>query len=139
MGHTMTNKLIGSCLCGAVSYESAPLLGPFGHCHCRTCQKAHSAPFITTGPVDLEAFKWTTGEAVVTYFESSPGKRRYFCPKCGTHMIAIYTEQQRATLRIASLDTPIDAKPAGHIWVDDKAWFFDFDDGLPRLPEGVPG
>jgi hypothetical protein len=25
-----------------------------------------------------------------------------------------------------------------HIWTSHQAAFFDFDDGLPRLPEGVP-
>jgi len=135
----MTNRLKGSCLCGAVAYSSGPLTSAYGHCHCRTCQKAHSAPFITTGSIDLDTFEWTIGEDVVTYFESSPGKRRYFCPKCGTHMVAIYTQKHQATLRISSLDIQLEAKPAGHIWVNDKAWFFDFEDGLPRLPEGVPG
>ena len=135
----MSDVLKGSCLCGAVAYESGPLVGAYGHCHCRTCQKAHSAPFITTGPVELDTFSWTKGKDVVSYFESSPGKRRYFCPTCGTHLIAIYPKAQRATLRIASLDTPLDSKAAGHIWVNHKAWFYDFDDGLPHLPEGVPG
>ena len=53
-------------------------------------------------------------------------------------MVAIYVESGQATLRIASLDEALDSKPAGHIWVSDKAWFFDFDDGLPQLRGAVP-
>jgi hypothetical protein len=41
-------------------------------------------------------------------------------------------------LRVASLDTPLPTKPAVHIWTSHQAAFFDFDDGVPRLPEGVP-
>ena len=134
----MTARLTGSCHCGAVAYECGPLIGAFGHCHCKTCQKVHAAPFITTGPIDLADFRWTKGEDVVAYHESSPGKQRHFCPKCGTHMVAIYVESGQATLRIASLDEALDSKPAGHIWVSDKAWFFDFDDGLPHLRGAVP-
>ena len=37
--------IAGSCLCGAVAYEADALSGPIGHCHCRTCRKAHSAAF----------------------------------------------------------------------------------------------
>ena len=134
----MTERLEGSCHCGIVAYECGPLIGPYGHCHCKTCQKVHAAPFITTGPIDLASFRWTRGAYIVAFHETSPGKRRHFCPRCGTHMVAIYTESGLATLRIATLDTPLETKPAGHIWVSDKAWFFDFDDGLPRLPKGVP-
>lgn len=130
--------LKGGCFCGAVAYESGPLIGAYGHCHCETCRKTHSAPFITTGPIDGSTFKWTKGEDVVAYIETSPGKRRHFCPKCGTHMMALYTETGDTILRIGSLDTLLEKKPAGHIWVNDKAWFFDFDDGLPRLPKGAP-
>lgn len=134
----MSEQLKGSCLCGAVAYEAGPLTGPYGHCHCRTCQKAHAAAFVTTGPIAYDTFKWTKGGDTVAFFESSPGKHRNFCPKCGTHLMTEYTEEKRRILRIASLDTPLTSKPAGHIWVSDQAWYFDFDDDLPKIPKGTP-
>lgn len=134
----MTDTLKGSCFCKAVAYESGPLLGAYGHCHCRTCQKTHSAPFITTGRVDHASFKWTKGADLVTHIESTPGKLRHFCPKCGTHMMAEIPAEKAAILRIASLDTPVDQKAAAHIWTSHKAWFFEFGDDLPKLPEAAP-
>ncbi|MEO0784406.1 MAG: GFA family protein [Pseudomonadota bacterium] len=134
----MTETLKGSCFCKAVTYSADGLLSPLGHCHCETCRKTHSAAFNTSALTPYDGFQWTSGEDVVTYIESSPGKRRYFCPKCGTHLVALYPEQKHAVLRIGSVDSPLPAKPVVHIWTSEKAPFFEFDDGLPRLPEAAP-
>lgn len=75
---------------------------------------------------------------MVASIESSPGKLRYFCPKCGTHLMAEVTAEERRILRVASLDSEIPADPVVHIWTSEKADYFDFEDGLPRLPQGVP-
>ena len=127
----------GSCFCGAVAYRAASL-GPIGHCHCRTCQKTHFAAFATTARVPRADFAWTRGQDVVAHIESTPGKKRHFCPKCGSHLIAEWTAQDAVILRVASLDTPLPSKAVLHIWTSHQAAFFDFDDGLPPLPEGVP-
>jgi hypothetical protein len=52
--------------------------------------------------------------------------------------MAEWTVQDAVILRVASLDTALPSKPAMHIWTSHQAAVFDFDDGLPRLPEGVP-
>src|SRR5205809_60958 len=38
----------GSCLCAAVTYEATLDDMKIGHCSCRTCRKAHAAPFAAT-------------------------------------------------------------------------------------------
>jgi hypothetical protein len=78
----------GSCLCGAIEYEIDSIDMPVTHCHCRTCQKAHAAPFAATAGVMREHFRWLEGEDKLSFFESSPGKQRYFCSVCGSHLIA---------------------------------------------------
>ena len=132
--------LTGGCFCGAVRYEAGGLSSPVGFCHCETCRRTHSAPFMASARTPLEAFQWTKGAETVTYIESSPGKRRYFCPKCGTHMVAIYPERGDAVLRVTSLDDGPPTKPVVHIWLSDKADWFDLDEAaaLPRLPEAAP-
>lgn len=75
---------------------------------------------------------------MVAHIESTPGKLRHFCPKCGSHLMAEWTDQDAVILRVASLDTLPAQKPVVHIWTSHQAAFFDFEDGLPRLPEGVP-
>ena len=93
----------GSCRCGAVSYEISRL-DSLGHCHCITCRKTHSAAFATTGRVARENFRWLTGEDKLASYESSPGKKRFFCSVCGCHMSpratnppTYFCERQRST------------------------------------------
>jgi hypothetical protein len=130
--------LDGSCLCGAVAYEAEKFAGPIGHCHCRTCRKAHSSAFSTTARVERSGFKWTRGADKLRYYESSPGKRRHFCSVCGSQLMAEWVGQPMVILRLGCLDTVIDERPVAHIWTSQKASWFEIADGLPQLPEGAP-
>lgn len=132
--------LIGGCLCGAVAYEAEALAGPITHCHCRTCQKAHSAAFATTARVRREDFRWVRGEEARSAYESSPGKLRHFCTRCGSHIISEWTHLPMVILRIASVEDGLGgALPEAHIWTSHQApWDLGRDD-LPRYPEGRPG
>ena len=128
--------LSGSCLCGAVAYESGPLTTPIGLCHCRTCQKAHASAYAPTARAKKDQFKWVIGGDVVTYFESTPGKKRWFCPKCGTHLMAAWDQYDEVILRVGSLDTELDATPAVHIWMSHANPMLEPPPGAPELPEG---
>ena len=106
----------GSCLCGAVVYEAeAPGL-LIGHCSCRTCRKAHAAPFTATARVPRDKFRWLAGADKLRAFESSPGKNRHFCSICGSHLIAERPAEPHVILRVASLDEDPGVKPVVHIW-----------------------
>jgi hypothetical protein len=52
--------------------------------------------------------------------------------------MAHWHDQDQLILRVASIDSPLPSRPVVHIWTSHKAAFFDFDDGLPQWPEGVP-
>jgi hypothetical protein len=130
--------LSGSCLCGAVAYEAERLASPIGHCHCRTCRKAHSAAFSTTARVDRDEFRWTRGQDKLRHFESSPGKLRHFCSVCGSQLMAEWVARPNVILRLGCLDSEIDERPVIHIWTSEKASWFDITDDLPQLPEGTP-
>lgn len=128
----------GSCLCGAVAYAIDQLDKPIGHCHCLTCQKAHSAAFASTAGVLREHFHWLRGEDKVTSYESSPGKLRRFCSVCGSQLVAERAGQPHVIVRVATLDEDPGARPAQHIWTDhDRPWLTT--EGLPAYPEWQPG
>src|SRR5262245_48074300 len=80
--------LTGSCLCGSVAYEVDAPTGPIVHCHCTTCRKTHGHALSTVMPVPQGAFRWLRGEELLSSFESSPGKLRRFCTRCGSHIVA---------------------------------------------------
>jgi hypothetical protein len=94
----------GSCLCKTIEYEIDSIDMPIAHCHCRTCQKAHAAPFASTAGIMREYFRWLKGEHKLSSFESSPGKLRYFCSLCGSHLVAERVNQPHVIVRVATLD-----------------------------------
>lgn len=127
----------GSCLCGAVRYEIDALASPIGFCHCHTCQKAHSSAFAPTARIEPTQFRWLQGHALVKGYQSSPGKIRQFCGQCGSHIVAMKAGQDQWILRVATLDTDPQVRPAVHIWAShDVPWLSAAD--LPTFPEGLP-
>ncbi|MFI4934205.1 MAG: GFA family protein [Caulobacterales bacterium] len=130
----------GSCLCGAVAYEADALSAPIGNCHCRTCQKAHSAAFATTARVMRADFRWIRGDDARGAYESSPGKLRHFCARCGSQLMAEWVTDDQVILRIGSVDEGLEGqRPVRHIWVSHQApWDLGPNDPLPRYPEGPP-
>ena len=128
----------GSCLCGGVEYEVDQLDMPITHCHCRTCRKAHAASYASTAGVMREHFRWLKGEDMLKAFESSPGKLRYFCSSCGSHVVAERPEQLHVIVRVATLDDDPGMRPQAHIWCShDVPWLKD-EEGVNHYEEWQP-
>jgi len=128
----------GSCLCGSVEYE-VDALGPIVHCHCRSCRKAHAAPFASTARVNRGDFRWRKGEEKLSSFESSPGKLRSFCSVCGSQVVAERAGQAHVILRVATLDDNPKVRPAMHIWRShDVPWLQD-EEATASYGEWQPG
>ena len=127
--------LTGSCLCGNVAYEVDAPPGAIAHCHCRTCRKAHGSAFSSVMPVPRDRFRWTRGEELLGSFESSPGKFRRFCTKCGSQIFAERIGRAEVLLRLGCLDTPIAKPPQSHIWRSQGASWFDPKDHLSEYAE----
>jgi hypothetical protein len=127
--------LTGSCLCGAVRYEIDGKIGPVAHCHCITCRKAQGGAFVTNAPVRKKYFRLTSGDDSVVEFESSPGKQRCFCRVCGS---PLWSRRESAPdtirIRLGLLDTDPGRRPLAHVWVAEKAPWYDITDDLPRSP-----
>ncbi len=119
----MTEPLNGSCFCKSVRYQIDSLDMPISHCHCNSCRKVHAAPFVATAGVMRVHFRWTQGAQLLSSFESSPGKFRYFCSRCGSHLIAERGHQPHVIVRVATLDEDPGVRPTSHIWtVHDVPW-----------------
>lgn len=55
--------------------------------------------------------------------ESSPGKFRYFCANCGSHLLAERVGQAHVIVRVATLDDDPAMTPVAHIWTEhDVPW-----------------
>ncbi|MDO9320739.1 MAG: GFA family protein [Pseudomonas sp.] len=99
--------------------------------------RSDAAAFASTAGVLREHFRWTCGQERLKKFESSPGKFRYFCSGCGSHLIAERPSQGHVIVRIATLDDDPQASPAEHILTaHDRPWLSAAD--LPSYPQLKP-
>jgi hypothetical protein len=129
----------GRCLCGGVRFQIDGELQPIQLCYCSQCRQAQGTPFASNIPVRADAFTLLAGDDLLTHFESSPGKERAFCRRCGS---PVYS--RRTTLpgmlrvRAGLIEQPLGVKPVSHAYVADKAdWWTIFDD-LPQFPGAAP-
>ena len=129
--------LTGSCLCGRIRFEIHGKIGPVAHCHCVTCRKAQGGPFVTNAPVRAKYFHLVSSAEWVAEFESSPGKKRYFCRGCGSPLWSRReSDPDIIRIRLGLLDSDPGRKPLAHIWVSEKAPWYDITDGLPQAQRG---
>jgi hypothetical protein len=141
--------LRGSCLCGGVKFEiTGPLLRPL-HCYCAFCRKQHGAAFRTRARVSRRDFHWVQGEALVTYYQATPGYSRGFCRVCGSPVLnraepdwplaAAHPETlTEYGIALATLDDDPGVRPESHTFVAGKAPWFEITDDLPQHPRYAP-
>ena len=125
----------GSCLCGGVRYEIRGPLTNTLNCHCTMCRKAHGAAFRSRAGVAAAHFHWISGEALVTFYESSPGTHRGFCRVCGAPVLSRFDADPASYgLPLGLLDDDPDVRPAMHVHVASKAPWHTITDDLPTWP-----
>lgn len=129
----------GSCLCRSVTFSLHSEPGPFGYCHCSDCRKASGSAHAANAPVDRKDFKILTGSELITEFESSPGKLRAFCSRCGSPLYAYLTSTPDILrIRLGSLDTRLGQVARAHTFVEDKADWDIIDAPLPQFARWAP-
>ncbi len=126
----------GGCLCGTIRYEiSGEPLG-MHHCHCHQCRRASGASFATTMVVRAADFDFLQGEDQLAAYESTPGKQRTFCGRCGSPIYSRYDDNPGfINLRSGTLDGDPGARPSLHIHVASRAPWIEITDNLPQSRE----
>jgi hypothetical protein len=94
----------GGCQCGRIRYVIAGEFGNASICHCRMCQKASGQLFGAFASTTVDAFAWTRGTP--SMFASSSVVERGFCRDCGTNLTFRYTNTDRISVTVGSLDAP---------------------------------
>jgi hypothetical protein len=130
--------LEGGCLCGGIRFRVTGKLGPVAYCHCKMCQRASGSAFAANASVRARYFQLTSGDDLVSEYESSPGKHRAFCRRCGSPIYSrLDAEPDVRRLRLGTLDADPERRAFAHFWVDAKAPWYGIEDALPRYAEGV--
>ena len=101
--------LTGGCQCGAVRYRVEAKPTGTSVCHCRMCQKAGGAPFMSFADVPTEAFVVTRGALAI--FKSSEIAKRGFCAACGTPLTYRLLDGGYTEVTLGSFDDPCAVAP----------------------------
>lgn len=126
----------GSCLCGSIQYVIEGELSDFGYCHCGSCRKSSGSAFGANAGVKRSKLQFTDTNGLLREFESSPGKRRAFCSRCGSPLYAYLTKTpDMVRIRLGSLDTRLNKTAKAHTFVRDKADWDVIEGPLPRYDE----
>lgn len=124
----------GGCLCGAVRYEVRGPLRAVVNCHCAQCRRT-SGHFVAATAARREDLT-LTGSSGLRWYESSPTARRGFCRTCGASLFWEPVSAGRISIMAGTLDPPTGLETVSHIFVEDAGDYYEFDDNLPRYPEG---
>lgn len=130
-------RITGGCFCGAVRYQSKGAPTSSLICHCETCRKVSSAPFVAWVTFKRRDFEFTTG--VPTELHSSAQVVRSYCAQCGTPLG--YTKEgvlDEIDITTCSLDDPGAYPPTRHEWVSEALHWIKIADGLPQHPASRP-
>jgi hypothetical protein len=129
----------GSCLCRSIRYELSADLGDFGYCHCKSCRKASGSAHAANAPIDRAHFHWVGASETLREYESSPGKFRAFCSRCGSPIYAyVAATRDVLRLRLGSLDTPFAKHVKAHTFVAEKAEWDRIEGQAPQFPAWAP-
>jgi hypothetical protein len=130
--------LEGGCLCGGVRFRVTGKLGPAAYCHCKQCQRASGSAFAANASVRTRYFELVSGGDLLSEYESSPGKFRAFCRRCGSPVYSrLDAEPETRRLRLGTLDSDPERRPFAHFWVSAKAPWYTIEDALPQYAAGV--
>lgn len=145
-------NLVGSCRCEVVRYRVPVMSGKIEtiNCHCKTCRKHSGAPFITRAtvpgsPSGIHLKKDDRFRGAITTRKGDAAERG-FCINCGSAIWMRYLFEPD-TLFIAmgtvddieGLKLGEDWEPSGNILVEEKAKWFDLEDGIPEYARFRPG
>ena len=133
--------LNGRCMCGGISFgidgelpthDGGGLVSP-SYCHCKTCQRMTGSAFAVGASVPTDQFRWLSGEELIKPYQSSPGVVRSFCSECGSSLSYQDTNaplSEEIFILLGVIDEPFDHKPHAHIFVANKASWYEINDDL---------
>jgi hypothetical protein len=131
---TVDQPKSGGCLCGAVRYRVRGTLRPIVYCHCGQCRRTHGHfAAYTSAPMDALELVERRGLA---WFRSSAEAERGFCRECGASLFWRWVGGADCGIAVGSLDDAARLEAAAHIFVADKAPYYEITDGLPQRAHG---
>lgn len=123
--------ITGSCLCGAVRFQTSAALGPATACHCVQCRKI-TGSYSIAAPVPVGAL---CVDGPLGWFASSSHAKRAFCPGCGSYLFWDEGDGQ-IWISLGTVDGPTGTRLENHIFCEYKGDYYDLTDPLPHYRTG---
>ena len=135
--------LTGGCLCGRVRFEIGGRLTPIQICHAKRCQKATGGPFAAEVAARASTFRFTAGEEFIQTWDAPllrepPAYRRAFCRVCGSPVPVLREGTSFVGLHPGVLDGDSGTHAAQHIFLSNKADWYQVNDDLEKFDERPP-
>lgn len=128
-----TQEMAGGCLCGGVRYRITGSSRPIIYCHCSQCRRT-SGHFGAATAVKKKELIFETNESLA-WFDSSEFASRGFCSRCGSSLFWKLNNSESISIMAGTLDNSYGLKAADHIYVNDKADYYELTDDLPKIPQ----
>ncbi len=123
--------LTGRCLCGQVTWSATGQMRWTAYCHCESCRRAGSAPFVALFGMADEGLTWS---GPVGSYASSEDVERGFCRSCGSPLF--YRNPVRwpneTHIPAATLEDPSVYAPKAHVYYSERLPWIEMRDGLPK-------
>ena len=120
-----------TCLCGLFT---TTVEGPFGdvrYCHCSQCRRTSGHMWAAThAAFDSLTFQ---SDATLTWYTSSDWAKRGFCNACGASLFYRINDNEGIGIAPGCLDGAENLTIGKHIFVKDKADYYEIGDGKPQI------
>lgn len=128
----------GSCLCKRISYSISEKPEIMNICHCNICRKFSGSSYGIYIHALAETFNWTSGEELISKFESSPTEFRAFCKICGSSLPSTDSNSEYVCIPAGSLNDDPGLIPAVQIFTGSKAPWHKLDENIVAFKEFEP-
>jgi RimJ/RimL family protein N-acetyltransferase len=123
-----------------VVFDITKAVGPFELCHCNRCRKASGSAFASFVGVEAADYRLLAGgDLIVSYdapiLRAPPAYRRSFCRRCGSPVPNPDPQADWFEIPAGLLDDAPELRPDKHIFVEQRAAWFEIADDLPRFSE----
>ncbi|MEZ4606597.1 MAG: GFA family protein [Deinococcales bacterium] len=128
----------GGCLCGKVRYEIYGALREVVNCHCDKCRRFHGhyGAYTSALVTDIKI----VDDSFLTWYHSTqdetPKVHRGFCRNCGSSLFWHPRDQDKMAIAAGSLDDSRKLKTIGHVWLSQKAAYYQLHDDLLGFDKG---